>query len=217
MLDKTLALGFKDILSLDVILFVIKIGFVSIFSWSMVLYFYWSDIVYIISSYFDFIPWDWLKTTGASLITLLVGHTFITITVSILTSIYSEPLLKRLALKRYGIEAISSPSIITSLIISIKATFWFLLLFIIFLPTIFIPAIGQFILLYLYSILLKEPTIYDVGSLFIEDKNILKQKSNGTRTLSMFASLFNYIPILNIFAPIYAQILFLHHILNDNR
>jgi len=29
----------------------------------------------------------------------------------------------------------------------------------------------------------------------------------------MIASLFNYIPILNAFAPVFAQILFLHHIL----
>jgi hypothetical protein len=32
----------------------------------------------------------------------------------------------------------------------------------------------------------------------------------------MIASLLNYIPILNIFAPIFGQILFLHHILKDN-
>ncbi len=215
MLDKTLSLGFKDIISLEVILFVIKIGFVSIFSWVLVLYLYWSDILYIVSSYLNFIPWEWLKTTGASLITIFVGYIFIIITLSILTSIYSEPLLKKLAIKRYGVESINSPSMIKSLIINIKSTIWFLILFILLFPTFFIPAIGQIILLYLYSILLKEATIYDVGSLFIEDKNILKQKSKGIRVLSMVASLFNYIPILNIFAPIYAQILFLHHLLNE--
>ncbi|SHO81376.1 Probable transmembrane protein [hydrothermal vent metagenome] len=216
MLDKTLSLGFKDITSLEVILFVLKIGFVSIFSWLLVLYFYWSELLHIVSSYLSFIPWDWLKTTGASIITLLIGYILIIITLSILTSIYSEPLLKKLALKRYNRESIGSPNIIKSLIVTIKSTLWFLLLFIILLPTLFIPIIGQIILLYLYSILLKEPIIYDVGSLFIEDKNILKSKSNGARSLSMIASLLNYIPILNIFAPIYAQILFLHHILNED-
>jgi len=29
----------------------------------------------------------------------------------------------------------------------------------------------------------------------------------------MLASFFNYLPIFNIFAPIFAQIMFLHHIL----
>jgi len=28
----------------------------------------------------------------------------------------------------------------------------------------------------------------------------------------MIASLFNYIPVMNIFAPVFAQILFLHHL-----
>ena len=29
------------------------------------------------------------------------------------------------------------------------------------------------------------------------------------------ASLFNYIPIANVFAPVFAQIMFLHHILKE--
>jgi len=57
-------------------------------------------------------------------------------------------------------------------------------------------------MLYLWSILLKEPTIYDVGALFVEDKARLKAKRKNTRTLAMVASLFNYIPIANVFAHI---------------
>jgi hypothetical protein len=68
-------------------------------------------------------------------------------------------------------------------------------------------------LLYLWSILLREPTVYDVGALFITDKSKLEKRGKKTRVLAMIASLFNYIPILNLFAPTFAQILFLHHIL----
>ena len=75
--------------------------------------------------------------------------------------------------------------------------------------------LGQIAMLYLWSVLIKEPTVYDVGSLFIKDRRIHKEKSKKARTIALIASLFNYIPIVNIFAPIFAQILFLHHVLKD--
>ena len=84
-------------------------------------------------------------------------------------------------------------------------------------PLLFIPLFGQVVILYLWSVLLKEPTIYDVGALFIDDKTLLKEKRKNTRVLAMVAALFNYIPLLNIFAPVFAQILFLHHILQEEK
>ena len=110
-------------------------------------------------------------------------------------------------------KAIGSVSITGSIIVTIKATLIFILLFIVLVPLLFIPMFGQVVMLYLWSILLKSPTIYDVGGLFISDKQVLKKRSKKSTTIAMIASLFNYIPLLNIFAPIFAQILFLHHIL----
>jgi len=103
-----------------------------------------------------------------------------------------------------------------SLFISLKSSFVFMLLFLLFLPLLFVPILGQIIMLYLWSILIKEATIYDVGTLFIDNKDILKEKKDTSRTLAMIASILNYIPILNLFAPIFSQILFLHYILKDN-
>jgi len=214
-LGKTLSLGAKDIFSAEVIGFVLKVGLGSIVAWIGVLYIYWGEFLAIISSYLGFIPWEWLKTTGSAIATLLVGYMLIIITISILTSLYSEPLLKSLAKKHYGMEATGSPNPMTSMIINIKASLVFMGLFLLLLPLLFVPILGQVVMLYIWSILLREPTIYDVGTLFVNDKERLKDKSKRARVLAMIASLFNYIPVLNIFAAIYAQILFMHHILND--
>jgi hypothetical protein len=72
-------------------------------------------------------------------------------------------------------------------------------------------------MLYLWSILLKDPTVYDVGALFITDKNKLRVVSKKATLIAMTGSLFNYIPILNLFAPVFAQILFLHHLLKSKK
>ncbi len=208
----------QDMLSKEVVLFVLKIGFISlaltlVLAWSM-----WDILTGFISSYLSWIPWEWLQTSGASVVTFLVAYMLFIIIVALLTSLYSEKLLIALAKKRYpNVQVAGSADITTSIFLTLKASVVFLLLFMIMIPLLFIPLFGQVVILYLWSILLKEPTIYDVGALFIDDKTQLKEKRKNTRLLAMIAALFNYIPLLNIFAPVFAQILFLHHILKEEK
>jgi uncharacterized protein involved in cysteine biosynthesis len=155
-----------------------------------------------------------VQTTGAGAATIALSYMLIIIMLSILTSLYAEPLLIKLAKKHYpSAKVIGSPNISTSVYLSIKSGVIFLLIFMFTFPIIFIPIVGQVYMLWLWSIIIKEPTAYDVSSLFITDKKIVKEKTKKSRIIAMIASLFNYVPLLNIFAPVFAQILFLHQIL----
>lgn len=207
----------KDIFSKDVILFVLQIGFASLIAAITFVWYFWDGLSSFIASYLSWIPWEWLQTSGAKVITFASAYMIFIIVVSLLTSLYSENLLIKLAKKHYpAVAVVGSVDITTSLLSTLKASAIFLMLFILSLPFLFIPFVGQALMLYLWSILIKEPTTYDVGSLFIADKKTIKQKTKKTRVLSMIASAFNYIPVLNIFAPVFAQILFLHHILKKD-
>jgi len=207
----------KDIFSTNVLFFILKIGFLSLALTILLTWGLWDSISAFISSYLSWIPWEWLQTKGASVMTFAFSYMLFTIIIALLTSIFSEKLLISLAKKHYPyISSIQSPNMLISLLLTLKASAIFMGLFMLFLPLIFIPILGQLVLLYLWSILLKEPTLYDVGALFIKDKAKLRKKAKKTRLLAMIASLFNYIPFLNVFASIFGQILFLHHILKEN-
>jgi len=217
-MKKILSKSLQDILSKDVISFVLKVGLGSILLWIILFWASWDLYAGLIATYIQKIPfvgsWEWFQSSGAFLTALIVGYMLIIITISIFTSLYSEPLLIKLAKKHYpNISIVGSPNITTSVILSIKAGFIFLLLFLFTFPLIFIPILGQIWMLWLWSLLIKEPTAYDVAPLFIADKKKVKEKTKKSGIIAMIASLFNYIPVLNIFAPIFAQILFLHHIL----
>ena len=80
----------------------------------------------------------------------------------------------------------------------------------------FIPLVGAVYMLWLWSILLKKPTIYDVSSLFINNEEEKRRKTKNLTMLAMIAAGFNYIPVLNIFSAVFAQILFLHKILEND-
>jgi uncharacterized protein involved in cysteine biosynthesis len=205
-------------LSKEVVLFVLKIGFISLAVTLFLTWNLWGALTSLISSYLSWIPWEWLQTSGASVATFLVAYMLFIIIVALLTSLYSEKLLIALAKKSYPeAPVVGSAEITTSILLTLKASIVFLFLFMVMIPLLFIPLFGQVVILYLWSVLLKEPTIYDVGALFIDDKTLLKEKRKNTRVLAMIAALFNYIPLLNIFAPVFAQILFLHHILKEEK
>ncbi|SFV63223.1 Probable transmembrane protein [hydrothermal vent metagenome] len=214
---KTIGKTTKDILSLKVLTFIFTIGISSTLIWVIILWKFWEEFENFITSYLTWIPWDWALDTITYIAAPLVGYTMIIITISILTSLFSEKLLISLAKKHYPQHReIYSVPIMGSIFVTLKSIVVFIILFIILLPLIFIPIFGQVVMLYLWSILLKEPTVYDVGGLFISDKKLLKKRNKKSTPIAMIASLFNYIPILNIFAPIYAQIMFLHHILGKS-
>ena len=210
----TIKRSLQDILSPMVLKFILKIGIGSIILWVTILSYFWSSFSSFITSFLSWVPFEWLQNSIAYVAVPFVGYTLIIVTIAILTSLFSEGLLIKLAKKHYPEkEAIASPSIGGSISSTISSTLVFAILYLILFPTFFIPIIGQGIMLYVWSILLKAPTVHDVGGLFITDKKELKEKRKKSNMIAMIASLFNYIPLLNIFAPIFAQIMFLHHIL----
>ena len=213
-MKNTITKSLQDIFSPEVLKFVLKIGFGSLIITGIFIYLFWSTLSSFITSYLSWIPWEWLQTTGAGAATIALAYMLIIIMISILTSLYAEPLLIKLAKKHYPkSEIVGSPNMSTSVYLSIKSGLIFLLIFMFTFPIIFIPIAGQIYMLWLWSIIIKEPTAYDVSSLFIADKKIVKEKTKKSRVIAMIASLFNYVPVLNIFAPVFAQILFLHNIL----
>ncbi|MDD3592221.1 MAG: EI24 domain-containing protein [Sulfurovum sp.] len=208
------AKSLRDILSLPVLFFVAKIALLSLASTLILSWLLWDLLFEMITIYAGWIPWEWLSALVTSLASLLIAYTLFILMVSLFTALMSEKLLITLAKKHYpSVPITGSADITTSVLITLKSSAVFLVLFILLLPLLFIPFIGQVVMLYLWSILLKAPTVYDVGALFITDKNELRVVSKKATLIAMIGSLFNYIPLLNLFAPVFAQILFLHHLL----
>jgi len=213
-MTQTITKSFKDMFSSTVLFFILKVTLISVVITAILIWFFIGSLTGIVASYLSFIPWEWVQTTGASMASILIAYMLFVISLSTVTSLMVEPLLIKLAQKHYPQKkVIGTPNIITSLLLSLKSGLIFLTLFIFTFPIMFIPLIGAVWMLWLWSIVLKEPTIYDVSSLFIVDKSEIKTETEKSTLLAMVAAGFNYIPIVNIFAPVFAQILFLHKIL----
>ncbi|MDQ7085151.1 MAG: EI24 domain-containing protein [Sulfurovum sp.] len=169
--------SFKDIFSLSVLVFVLKVTLISLAISVSILWLFGANVNSFIASYLSFIPWEWLQTTGASVVSMTMIYMIFIMMISIVTSFMVEPLLIKLAQKHYPhIPVVGSPKISTSIWISLKSSFVFLLIFFFTFPLMFIPLLGAVYMLWLWSILLKKPALYDVSSLFIQNSPKCHQK-----------------------------------------
>ena len=217
-MTETIGKSFKDIISGTVLLFVLKVALISSVLTMTLLWLVGASLNSFVSSYLSWLPWEWAVTTGASVASIAASYMIFIIMISIVTSFMIEPLLIKLAKKHYpNTKVVGTPNVITSLTLSLKSAMIMFIIFMFTFPMMFVPLVGAVYMLWLWSILLKKPTIYDVSSLFIADKKELKSKTKKSTMLAMIAAGFNYIPVLNIFSAVFAQILFLHYILRKNK
>ncbi len=215
-MNKIITKSFKDLFSTTVLAFIAKTTLISLLLTAAIAWLFGSTVSSFVKHYLTWIPWEWVQTTGASVAVIAVAYMLFVAIHAVVTSFMVEPLLATLAQKHYpNAPVVGTPSITTSLLISLRSAVVFLVVFLFTFPLMFIPLLGAVYMLWLWSILIKAPTIHDVGSMFITDKKVLKARSSKTTLLAMIAAGFNYIPLLNIFSPVFAQILFLHRIVGS--
>lgn len=168
----------------------------------------------LIASYLHLLPWAWLQDVGLAVALVMFAYMLFIALLSLFTSLFIEKHIVALARKHYP-EVLPAQQIDTfgALMVNLKATALFLLLFLVTFPLAFVPFLGAVWLLYLWSIPLKAPSYYDIVSLFPKAK---ESDTKGLTLLAMIAALFNYIPLLNLFTPLFAEILFLHRLLGFN-
>ena len=210
----------KDIFSLDVIGFILKVGLSSFLIMLFLFWMFWSNFSHFVASLVSHAPfiggYEWFQTGVAAVASPFIAYGVILALISILTSLFSPKLLLKLAKKHYGIMGKDDSKIPEVIKVNLIATLKFFALTLLTLPLLFVPILGWILMLLLWAVLLKEPTIYDVKSLF---SNYISNTPKGSSIwiISIIAATFNYIPFLNIFSALFAQILFMHHILSINK
>ena len=206
----------QDIFSRDVLPFVLTVGIGSIFVWIVPLWWISGGVVHLLSWLTSFTPWAQSWEEPDFWTTLKIGYVLLIITISIATAIWGEGIVRKRIHKHYpNVEAQGSGQLHRSLYYTLKANGMFVLLLILFSPLLFVPYLGKIVLVYLWSVQLKEPTSYDVGTMIGLTKKEIKLYTQKSRWVSLFVAALNFIPIVNFFVPLFAQILFAHFVLDD--
>jgi len=188
---------------------------ISAIFWGVVFWIFSDTIDEAISYLLSFTPFN--NESVKSIITFLGGgfvyYELLVLTSVLIVGVIADKVVDIINEEEYHLSKEGFGSLIGSMWISIKYNLIFIFLFILFLPTIFIPVVNIIVHLFLWAILIKTPFLYDsISSIATKDEyEILKQNKLDLWVISLISASLFFIPILGILVYILQLLLFIHY------
>ncbi len=184
-------------------LYIFSIAFLVIFFWLFVWYANYSAIYNALTKLLLWLPFETIEKALSYIFAIYLLYSLFVVSLLLFVSLFSKRIIK----KGIGsdIKNISKKRIVTC---TLKDSIIFLAISIPLFPLLFIPVINFFVQLIVWTWLGKDTFTFDAGSLFYnkdEVNNIKQNHKKAIWTISLVASFFNFIPILNIFGPYFGE------------
>jgi len=186
----------------------IYIALSSAIFWSVV----WSfsgDLIYTkFLQLFTWLPFEAVQESLSYLIGFYFLYTGVIISLIFVASAFSIKFLKDIKAKNFPYDRMYEEHEYKNIKQTFKDTTLFIVASAVSFPLLFIPILNFIILVILWVWLMKDTLSYDVCAfVFGEiDKEKLKEYKKGLWAITFLGSLFNFIPILNTFAPYFTQL-----------
>ena len=164
----------------------------------------------------NYLPFEMVEKGLAYLISFYIIYTFIIITNIFISSVFSYNFLEEIQDKYFPFDEAHTNLEYKTIKKTTLDTIIFLSLSIILFPLLFIPLLNLIILLFLWNWLMKDTIIFDVMTFIYGkiDKDIISQNKYQFVGITFIGSLFNFIPIFNLFAPYFTQLAIYYYLKN---
>ncbi len=183
--------------------YIIMIAFGIILFWTVIWYFNHTAIHHALSKLLTWLPFETIEQSMAYLFAVYLLYSLFIVSLLLFVGMFSENILD-MGLG-YSLKKISRIKIITY---TLKDGAVYLILSLLFFPLLFIPVINFFIQIGVWMWLGKNTFSYDMGSIFYNEdrlKEMIKEHRFSIWFITFTASLFNLVPVLNIFGPYFGE------------
>jgi len=193
--------------------FSLWVAFGSALFWTVVWFFKGDYIYHQFLKLLTWLPFETIEKGIAFLIGFYIIYNAIIVSMVFVTSLFSEPLIASIEKRHFSAELVVRDHLFTSIGYTIKDSLLFVVLSIIAFPLLFIPVINIFTQSALWMWLTKDTVSYDALSLTMAnvDKEQIKTHKKAVWFISFIATLFNFVPILNLFGPFFGEIVMFHY------
>jgi len=181
--------------------------------WSVV-WFFKGDYIYAqFLKLLTWLPFETIEKGVAFLISFYIIYNAIIVSMLFISSLFSEPLIILVEKKHFADDSVVRNNIFSSFGYTIKNTIVFIILSIIAFPLLFIPILNIFIQVALWMWLTKDTVSYNALSLTMENvnKSEIKRNKQAVWFISFVATLFNFVPVLNLFGASFGEIAMFHY------
>lgn len=198
--------------------FSIIIAILSALFWAVVWFFKGASIYAQFLQLMTWLPFETIEKGMSNLIGAYFVYSLIIVSIVFVVSAFSQPFLKSVNEKYYPYDKIIEDNEIKSIKYTIKDTAIFILASIILFPLFFIPVVNFIIQVSLWVWLMKDTYVYDSASLLIKDEDVdkLKEHKKAFFGLAIISSLFNFIPVFNVFGPVFGELSMFYYLKNIN-
>lgn len=181
----------------------------------------WAAVFYVFSSQIDsalgsllgtvpFLDNDWVRSSIELVGGVFIYYQLLIVTAVMIVGIIADWVVDRVNTKSYYLEKRGFGSLFGSILISLKSNVLFMVLFVLFLPLMFVPLVNVFVNLILWVILIKTPLFYDSLAMYAtrEEYRILKKSNRwSTFTIALASASLFLIPVVGVFIYV-LQLLF---------
>ncbi len=184
--------------------------------WAVVFYLFWNQIDLLLGKLLESIPFisvEWAKSTLELVGGVFVYYELLIITAVMVVGLIADKVVNGINARGYQLSKQGFGSLRGSMLISLRSNLFFLILFIILLPTLFIPVVNIVVHVFLWVVLIRAPLFYDsIATIASRDEFRQLKKNNRWRSFLiavLSASLF-LIPVIGVFIYV-LQLLFFSH------
>ncbi len=159
------------------------------------------------------LPFETVEKGIAFLIGFYIIYNGIIVTMLFVTSLFSEPIIAGIEKKHFQGQEVVRDNLFKSIGYTIKDTVIFIVASIIAFPLLFVPIVNIVVQIALWTWLIKDTISYDALALTRKkvDKSEVKEHRTAVWFISLIASLFNFVPLLNLFSPYFGEIAMFHY------
>jgi hypothetical protein len=178
------------------------------------------DYIISFASYIPFIPEEWIANITESFVGIFIFYQFWMMLALILVGVISDQVVEFVNNRYYHIEKNGFGSMVGSIVVALKSTALYMILFIITSPLLFVPILNFIVQIMLWMVMLKAPMYYDSCAFYLskEDFNTIKTKHKmELKFVTFVSSLLFLIPFLGVLLYIVQLIMFTHFSLSKVR
>jgi len=186
----------------------VVVGLSSAVFWGIV-WFFEHDFIYAkFLRLLTWLPFETIEKGLAYLIGFYIIYMAIIVSMIFVTSMFSNKFLAEIREEELPYDSMPGESEYNNVKQTLKDTAIFIGISIISFPLLFIPIINFIILVGLWAWLMKDTIAYDTASFVFgnREEEKLKEFKSSIWGLNMIGSLFNFIPVFNVFGPYFTEL-----------
>jgi hypothetical protein len=164
------------------------------------------------------LPFQTVAEGSAWLLNFYILYSFYILSIYLLLSFYRKDFLETVREIEYPDTALNEKKLKTlHSFIALRDGLMFLVMTVVLFPLLLIPIVNVLIQLFLWAWLYRDSNFRGTCKLYCDQSTYerLRHHSFTIWSIAFFASILNFIPIINIFTPFFAQLVAFHWIMQE--